>query len=101
MNIAFTPRHKKLIQRKVQSGQYNSAADVVREAMRLLEAREERVTRLATRQQEIEKGFTGPATPWTKRDAERVRQLVKRRGRRRAGWFVRPRAVSLNATLSE
>lgn len=84
MNIAFTPRHRKLIQRKVQSGQYNSAAEVVREAMRLLEAHEERAQRITSLQDEIEKGFTGPATPWTKRDADRLRDMVERRSRRRA-----------------
>jgi putative addiction module CopG family antidote len=84
VNIAFTSRHRRLIEKKVQSGQYNSAAEVVREAMRLLEAHEERATRLATLQQEIEKGFSSPTTPWTKKDAERVRQLVERRGKRRA-----------------
>lgn len=32
--------------------------------------------------QEVEKGFAAPATPWTKKDSERVRQLIAKRAGR-------------------
>ena len=38
---------------------------------------------LTSLQAEVEKGFTGPTTPWTAKDTDRVRQLVARRARRR------------------
>lgn len=37
MNVSLTPMLEKLIQRKVKSGAYNNASEVVREALRLLE----------------------------------------------------------------
>ena len=41
MNVHLTPELAQLVQGKVKSGSYNSAADVVREALRLLEQRDE------------------------------------------------------------
>jgi len=37
MNISLTPELEKLVQAKVRTGRYNSASEVVREALRLLE----------------------------------------------------------------
>lgn len=37
MNVSLTPRLEKLVQEKVASGIYNSASEVAREALRLLE----------------------------------------------------------------
>lgn len=37
MNVSLTPRLEKLVQKKVASGMYNSASEVVREALRLLQ----------------------------------------------------------------
>ena len=44
MNVYLTPEFEKLVQDKVNSGQYNSASEVVREALRLLEQRDEAFT---------------------------------------------------------
>lgn len=40
MNVSLTPSLEKFIQEKVDSGMYNSASEVIREALRLLAARE-------------------------------------------------------------
>jgi antitoxin ParD1/3/4 len=37
MNISLTPELEKFVSNKVESGRYNSASEVVREALRLLE----------------------------------------------------------------
>ncbi len=37
MNVSLTPELEKLVSAKVESGRYNSASEVVREALRLLE----------------------------------------------------------------
>jgi len=37
MNVSLTPELEKLVTRKVQSGQYQSASEVVREGLRLLQ----------------------------------------------------------------
>lgn len=36
MNISLTPELEKLVQEHVASGQYNSASEVIREALRLM-----------------------------------------------------------------
>ena len=41
MNVPLTPEHERLIQNCIKSGRYHSAGEVVREALRLLEEREE------------------------------------------------------------
>ena len=41
MNVHLTPELEQLVQAKVQSGRYNSASEVVREALRIMEQRDE------------------------------------------------------------
>ena len=41
MNVHLTPELEQLVHAKVQSGRYNSASEVVREALRLMEQRDE------------------------------------------------------------
>ena len=43
MNVSLTPELEKFVQDKVEGGRYTSASEVVREALRLLERREERL----------------------------------------------------------
>ena len=83
MKIELTPRHKQYIDNKVKSGAYAAPDEVVREGLRLLEAEEQRSRRIARLQAEVEKGFTGPDTPWTSKDVDRVRGLVARQARRK------------------
>jgi antitoxin ParD1/3/4 len=42
MNVSLTPQLETMIRRRVESGRYNSASEVVREALRLLEDHERR-----------------------------------------------------------
>lgn len=41
MNVSLTPELEKFVSNKVQAGRYNSASEVVREALRLLEEHEQ------------------------------------------------------------
>ena len=41
MNVTLTPELEKLVENKVQSGRYNSASEVVQEALRLMERQDE------------------------------------------------------------
>ena len=41
MNVQLSPELEQLVQTKVQSGRYNSASEVVREALRIMEQRDE------------------------------------------------------------
>ncbi len=78
MNISLTPHFDDLVKSKVESGLYNSASEVMRDALRLLEERDRlRALRLDEVRHKIQKGMdSGEATPL---DIEEV----KARGRRR------------------
>jgi antitoxin ParD1/3/4 len=54
MNVSLTPELDKFVASKVESGRYNSASEVVREALRLLEEHDlARATQLAAFNQEL------------------------------------------------
>ncbi len=54
MNVSLTPELEKFVGRKVESGLYNNASEVVREGLRLLKEHDE--IRLKWREQ-IERGW--------------------------------------------
>jgi len=78
MNINLTPQLEELVRQKVSSGLYNSASEVVREALRLMEAQDQlRAVKLERLRQDIREGLeSGPGTAW---DVEEM----KREGRKR------------------
>ena len=41
MNVSLTPELENLIRRKVETGRYGSASEVIREALRLLDERDQ------------------------------------------------------------
>lgn len=43
MNVSLTPQLEEMIHQKVESGLYNNASEVVREALRLLDERDRRL----------------------------------------------------------
>jgi len=54
MNVSLTPELERFVQTKVESGRYNSASEVVREALRLLDEHERaRAAQLAEFNQEL------------------------------------------------
>ena len=56
MNVSLTPQLEQFVQARVESGRYNSASEVVREALRLLEDHEQaRAAQLAEFNQELER----------------------------------------------
>jgi antitoxin ParD1/3/4 len=56
MNVSLTPQLEEFVSAKVESGRYNSASEVVREALRLLEEHDHaRASRLETFNREIGK----------------------------------------------
>ena len=58
MNVSLTPALEKLIQTKVSTGLYNSASEVIREALRLLDEQDRlRRIRLGDLKQEIAIGI--------------------------------------------
>jgi antitoxin ParD1/3/4 len=58
MNVSLTPELEQIINFKVQSGLYNSASEVVRAGIRLLQQRDElREMKLQALRTEIQKGI--------------------------------------------
>jgi antitoxin ParD1/3/4 len=86
MNVNLTPELERFVQDKVASGRYNSASEVVRESLRLLEewdrikiGRYEALQRdIAAGLQEIEEGRVKPFDPGKIKERLR-RQSAKRK----------------------
>ena len=58
MNVSLTPELEDLVAEKVRSGRYNSASEVVREALRLLEEQDQlRAIRLEETRKKIADGL--------------------------------------------
>jgi antitoxin ParD1/3/4 len=78
MNVNLTPQLEDMIKKKVASGLYNSASEVVREALRLMEEQDRvRAVKLGQLQQDIRDGLnSGDPTPWNPEE-------IKREGRER------------------
>ena len=58
MNVSLTPELERIVDQKVKSGLYNSASEVVREGLRLLQQRDEmREAKLNALRAEIQKGI--------------------------------------------
>jgi antitoxin ParD1/3/4 len=58
MNVHLTPELEQLVQNKVKTGRYNSASEVVREALRLLEEHDQiRQMRLQEIRRKIQEGW--------------------------------------------
>ena len=87
LNVSLTPHLEQFVHETVTSGRYQSASEVVRTALRLLEDRErERQAKLEWLRQEIQKGLaSGPATPMTAQDWEELKRRARDRARRRDG----------------
>ena len=63
MNVSLTPDLERYIQEKVDAGRYRSSSEVVREALRLLEEKDqEREQRLAILRNEIQRGVDSGAS---------------------------------------
>lgn len=79
MNVSLTPELEKLVAERVASGQYASASEVVREALRLLHERDQ----LTHLRQDIRLGLQqldqGRAHPFD----DRVLARIKKEGRKR------------------
>ena len=84
MNINLTPQLEELVREKVSSGRYNSASEVIREALRLMEEQDRlRTAKLAQLRQDIREGLeSGPLTSWKVEEMKRDRR--KRLAARRA-----------------
>jgi antitoxin ParD1/3/4 len=88
MNVSLTPELERLIQRRVKSGLYGSASEVVREALRRLEESEAaRNARLAALRQDLDVGIreldAGLGRPLNQAALQRLKQEARSRSQSR------------------
>ncbi len=58
MNVSLSPELERLIEQKVKSGMYNSASEVIRAGLRLMQEQDElRQIRLRELQRDVKKGL--------------------------------------------
>ena len=78
LNVSLTPHLEEFIHQNVSSGRYQSASELVRAALRLLQEQEqERLAKLEWLRGEIRKGLdSGPATPL---DMDEIKRLGRER----------------------
>ena len=83
MNIRLTPHLEEMIREKIASGSYNSASEVVREALRLLEQEDQlRSLKLQKLSQDIQEGLdSGSSTVF---DPQDIKRIARQKNRRRA-----------------
>ncbi len=80
LNINLTPQLEELVRKKVSSGRYNSASEVIREALRLMEAQDQlQAVRLGQLRQDIRQDRER-ATTW---NAEQTNAEATKRGPRK------------------
>ena len=90
MNVHLTPEVEQLVQNKVESGRYNSASEVVREALRLMEQKDElRAIQLQDLRNRIDRGLSeadrGQGTDGEKFMQGIIEDLDTRESKRKAG----------------
>jgi antitoxin ParD1/3/4 len=88
MNINLTPQLEEMVRQRVTSGLYTSASEVVREALRLMEEKDQmRAAKLEKLCSDIQEGVnSGPATAWDRED-------IKQAGRAKRTGSAANRAV--------
>jgi len=84
MNVSLTPELEQLVSDKVKSGMYQTASEVIREGLRLLNERDHRLEAL---RRDARAGFEavdrGAFTEYDEATTPELAERVKARGRRR------------------
>jgi antitoxin ParD1/3/4 len=84
MNVSLTPELESLVNDKVKTGMYQTASEVIRQGLRLLKERDERLTQLRA---EIRTGFEaidrGEYDDYDERTTKQLAEDIKKRGRQR------------------
>jgi len=91
MNVSLTPELERLVNRKVKSGMYQTASEVVREGLRLLKERDELDKLRAAIQVGIDEIDRGEYEEYDDRTIEDLARDIKRRGRRRLAALEKTR----------
>jgi antitoxin ParD1/3/4 len=82
MNVNLTPQLEELVRAKVSSGLYNSASEVVREALRLMDEQDRlRQAKLEELRREVRKGLESGASAPLDPTALKAKARALRAGR--------------------
>lgn len=81
MNVSLTPELERLVNEKVDSGLYQTASEVVREALRLMKERDDRARLRADVQVGFDEVARGEGTRYEVGTGRRLAEDVKARGR--------------------
>lgn len=81
MNVSLTPELEQLVNEKVHSGLYQTASEVVREALRLLKLRDEHARLKADVQAGLDQLARGDGREYNEASGRRLAERVKARGR--------------------
>jgi len=92
MNVSLTPELERLVNRKVKSGMYQTASEVVREGLRLLKERDEFDKLRAAIQVGIDEIDRGEYQEYDDHTIEDLARDIKRRGRRRLSALEKTRS---------
>jgi antitoxin ParD1/3/4 len=78
INVSLTPQLEEMVRQKVAGGLYNSVSEVIREALRLMDAQDRlQAVKLEQLRQDIQNGLeSGAPTPW---NAEEIKQAGRKR----------------------
>jgi antitoxin ParD1/3/4 len=78
MNVHLTEHFERFVEGKLKSGQYGSASEVIRDALRLLEEQDQiKVLRLQALKEEVQEGLnSGDPVPF---DAEGIKRKARAR----------------------
>lgn len=86
MNVSLTPELERLVQQKVDSGMYQTASEVVREALRLLGEQDRlRTLQIAETRKRIQLGLQQLATQQGIGEKDVRARLAARKQKRKAG----------------
>jgi len=84
MNISLTPELEQLVAKKVKTGMYQTASEVIREGLRLLNQRDQHIASL---RRDVRSGFEaverGEFTEYSEGNMKKLVDRVKIRGRKR------------------
>ena len=82
MNVSLTPELERFVNEKVESGLYQTASEVVREALRLLKDRDQAREQLRA---DVQAGFDqlarGESRSYDKTSGRQLAERIKSRGR--------------------
>jgi antitoxin ParD1/3/4 len=79
MNVSLTPELEQIVDQKVKSGLYNSASEVVREGLRLLQERDRiHEAKLASLRKDIDEGIADLEAGRYRDGAEAMAEIKER-----------------------